>query len=475
MTNQVNNRHEQSKVVLLLQDSRYFYRRGLKAYREHNLSLAAKMFHRAMNLSPKDENVLVQLAMIYTELQEYEKSNELLQRIIKEVNPHMTECYYFMANNYAHLGLFHEAHKYALLYEEQNEDGEFDEEINDLLDMLAIEVDDDLFKDQDDLIVKQEIAKSYLENGQFHKAIEQLCDLIEEYPEFWSAYNNLALAHFYLGEVKEAKNYLSLVLERNPGNLHALCNLLVFYFYERKDDDVRQLVKKLACIHPMLTEHRYKLGATFALVGYYDEAFKWLYSLYRSGFNGDDTFFYWLSYSAYYTGHHELSYKCWEKVLEYNPDKEGSEPWAKSDSSYELEIELYNIYMISKHSDRKEELLNRQFHTPLEKEAIEYVLSNGKNEKTVVSFAFRVADMLKREDDESFLLIEWFHIFIQAVKHNIKLQNEKAWAAAVHYVHLKHKKVQVTKTNMADMYQLSPATLTKYVRQVEKFETDDQM
>ena len=32
--------------------------------------------------------------------------------------------------------------------------------------------------------------------------------LIKDYPEYWSAYNNLALAYFYLGKIEKADNIL---------------------------------------------------------------------------------------------------------------------------------------------------------------------------------------------------------------------------------------------------------------------------
>lgn len=465
--NQIENRHEQSKVVPFLQDSHYFYERGLKAYRERNLSVAVKMFERALHLNNRDEDVLLQLAMTYTELSEYEKSNKLLQYILDEINPHFVAGYYFIANNYAHLGLFQEAYKYALTYEQEDEEGEFQDENDELLEMLAIEG-EEAITDQDDLIVKQEVAKSYLEKGQFQEAISELQELIHQYPEFWSAYNNLALAHFYLGEVEEASRYLSLVLERNPGNLHALCNLLVFYFYERKDEDVEQLVRKLSNIHPILAEHRYKLGATFSLVGHYDEAFKWLYHLYRTGFQGDDTFYYWLSYSAYHTGHIELAEKCWEKVLVFNPEKAGAEPWGPSSSSKELYKQLYEIYTISKRKDAKEIISTRTFHTPIEKEAIEFVLSGGKSQTSTISFAFRVADLLQNERNEE-EVIGWFYILLLAVNREFKLQNPEGWAAAYHYLYVKEELGEnVTKTSIAHSFQLSVQTLSKYVKKMEE-------
>lgn len=40
----------------------------------------------------------------------------------------------------------------------------------------------------------------------------------------------------------------------------------------------------------MLSEHQYKLGATFALVGENELAYLWLKKLYKHGFDGDGPF-----------------------------------------------------------------------------------------------------------------------------------------------------------------------------------------
>jgi len=465
VANRMHNREEKAKVIPFILDSRFFYERGMKAYRERNLTLAIKMFQRALHLEPKNEEVICQLAFVYTEIGEFQKSNELLSYILDEINPDMTECYYFIANNYAHLGLFQEAYKWAILYAEKEPYGEFTEENEDLLEMLEVEGEANVNSAQDDLIMKQEKARSFLEKGQLNEAIHQLKSIINDYPDFWSAYNNLALAYFYLGEVDKAKEYLALVLEKNPGNLHALCNLLVFYFYERKDDEVEHLVQKLSSIHPLFLEHRYKLGATLALVGYYDHAFKLLYTLYSQGFDGDDTFYYWLSYSAYFTGNKELAKKCWKRVIQISPDKKGMEPWVE-DATLQVEImekKLYELYREKK--SKQKEGHPKEIDSAFSKLLPKY---NDKEQQKIMSFAFQVADYLQVNSENDRLLAEWFHLFVFALKANIKLKNEKAWAAAVHFWWIKRENEKETQANIAKKYHISRTTLAKYIKMLKE-------
>ena len=65
----------------------------------------------------------------------------------------------------------------------------------------------------------------------------------------------------------------------------------------------------------MLTEQQFKLGATFALIGEYEFAYKWLEELQKQGYEGDGPFYYWLTYSAYFTGHENNCPKHYGKRL----------------------------------------------------------------------------------------------------------------------------------------------------------------
>ena len=75
------------------------------------------------------------------------------------------------------------------------------------------------------------------------KLVEVLEKLIVENPDFWAAYNNLALAYFYIGEEDQAKALLHQVLDENRGNLHALCNLAVIHYYEKNEKELEEIVE----------------------------------------------------------------------------------------------------------------------------------------------------------------------------------------------------------------------------------------
>jgi tetratricopeptide (TPR) repeat protein len=485
MAKDLKARRTKAQIIPFIQSGEYYFKKGLRAYRQRDLYKAKKYLERAMMLKPNDPIIICQLAVVHTEIGEYQQSNLLLTLILEKLDPNMADCYYFLANNYAYLGLFQEAHKYAKKYLEKEPDGEFAEDTEDLIELLSIEAEEEghPINDEDELILKQEKAKDLLEKGKLFDAIDVLKQIIAEYPEFWSAYNNLALAYFYLGDVEKATSIIEGVLRKNPGNLHALCNLLVFFYYERKDDKVAELVSQLECVHPMLTEHRYKLGATFGLIGRYDLAYKWLRNLYKYGFDGDATFYYWLAHSAYFNGNIQFAKDIWEKVVQLNPSKQAFAPWNVAGQSVEngitkqwitshrLEERLYGLFLLSKSQDFNA-VVPIEPKTETEKEFLLYLQSKQRHSaNTFIADCCEIAATLynynKPHTEE--LLLTWFHIFVQSLKNkHFKLANHLAWAAATEYIWSKFNKKNITQKELAKKYDISPTTLAKYVKFVKE-------
>lgn len=482
---------QKGKILSFLPTGEYYFKEGLKAYHRCDYKKSKKYLERAFQLDPGEPMIACQLAIILTELGEYDESNRMLHIILEELDEEMTECHYLLANNYAHLGLFKDAYQHANLYLELDPEGDFTDDTEDLLELLSMEADDldEELYEQDDLIIKQEQARELLEAGYFQKAIELLEYVIKEYPEYWSAYNNLALAHFYSGEIEKAEEILKDVLVRNPGNLHALCNQLVFAHYQRETEKAKQLLEGLQKIQPLLSEQQYKLGATFALVGEYDLAYCWLKKLYKHGFDGEAPYYYWLSYASYYTGHEAFARSIWKKVLDLNPEKEGYGPWndKKNSSGFEKgsntailrmeseypEERLFALFLISL-SPKKCAWLEEVNTEHLTAEELDYFFYLKSGKQSAAVDAEKVANYLYRHykpigEEEATLYLLWFSIYNELTKESVPLKNQKAWAAATDYLWNKLRNERVSLKEAAERYGISTATVGKYVKKLHAF------
>ncbi|TCJ06451.1 tetratricopeptide repeat protein [Cytobacillus praedii] len=486
-------RQPKGKLLTFNPTGEYYFAKGLKAYHKRDLYKAKKYIQRAMQLEPGEPMIVCQLAIICSELGDYQEANTFLHTILEELDADMVECHYFLANNYAHLGFFKDAYHHANLYLELDEDGEFVDHTMDLLELLTMEaeeMDEELY-DQDDLITKQEHARELLESGHFPKAVELLNSVIDEYPEYWSAYNNLALAYFYLGDNQKAADILEKVFQENPGNLHALCNKLVFAFYQHDLPEVKALKDMLKKIKPISIEHQFKLGATFALTGEYDEAFSLLRSLQKKGFDGDGTFFYWLSYAAYYTGREAIAQSAWKKAIQMNPEKEGSEPWnedktvldgfenhhvsilKKLESDY-IEERLFALFLTSVSAGKDEilaskEMKQNQRFSHLEREYLSFL----RTKEEMADQALHETAILLYQNYhpigtvEAGLFLMWFAVFVKMESSSLPVKNNKAWAGAVEYIWMKMREEKVSQQQLAGKYGVSSSTLQKYVKMVK--------
>ncbi|WP_394234644.1 tetratricopeptide repeat protein [Niallia oryzisoli] len=494
-----NSQAKKSKGQLLsfIPTGEYYFSKGLKAFHRRDFHKAIKYLKRAMQLEPGEPMIVCQLAIIHTELGEYMESNELLHFILEELDEEMMECHYFLANNYAHLGYFKDAYAHVTLYLQEEEDGEFVEDAEDLLDILTLEADDldEELYEQDDLIKKQDQARELLESGHFPKAVKLLKDVIEEFPEYWSAYNNLALAYFYLGELEKASKTLDLVMEKNPGNLHAMCNKLVFAYFQKNKEETAVISDVLKKVKPMLSEHQFKLGATFALIGEYEPAFQWFKKLYKQGYEGDGSYYYWFSYAAFFTGKEQLARSLWEKVLERNPGKAGLEPWNEEHPAAEgfedhdasivkklksdyIEERMFALFLISL-SDKKEtwlssnEVVKNQKFSSLENQYVNMV-KVGKIDSSQLVVAHETAKALYERHHpigtvEAGLYLMWFSVFVEMSEAKVALKNKDALAAATEYVWKKLRNEKLSQKLVAKQYGLSPSTLQKYIKLVNGF------
>lgn len=341
-----------------------------------------------------------------------------------------------------------------------------------------------------------------MEAGDFKAAVHHLESIIVDYPDFWAAYNNLALAYFYIGETEMARSLLHEVLERNKGNIHALCNLAVFYYYEKKEEELESLLELLLKIKPYQFEHRYKLGATFALIGRHKEAYHWLRSLQKRGFDGDAGYYFWLSHSAYFSGHEAVAKEAYAKLVEIDPTKAGYEPWRDVQSdippdSYEQDRgfllgkiqngyrseRMFGFYLLGKSGHKQEIISHPSYINVSELSEMERLFLATSLDYDLVpvdeldeSFlrALETTDLLYEEyrplnKQGTHLFQMWFALCESALNKSYPFANPPALAAAADYMFQSSRYTDVTKKALAQKYGISVPTLTKYVGQLIEF------
>nr|WP_138495438.1 tetratricopeptide repeat protein [Paenibacillus pinistramenti] len=307
-------------------DANFFFERAVSALERLQYDKALKYFRKAVEYEPGNPVNHCNLAGILSETGDYEGSNEVLSRILSEVDETMTECYFYMANNYANLEKFEDAEEALVTYLEKDADGQFLAEAEEMMELLQYELNRPAKVGRIKSLQGQtehDQARSLLERGEFTAAVKQLEKLLQEQPDFLAARNNLALGYYYMGMFKEAMAAIEDVLRRDPGNLHGLCNLAVFIQHDGNQEDLQVLSDHLAGIVPFHQEHVFKLATTMGILGRHEAAYGHFKRLLKDDeVNFDPCLFHYAAVAAYNIGRYQEAEGLWKQAAKRDPESE---------------------------------------------------------------------------------------------------------------------------------------------------------
>lgn len=324
---------DQSNIIPFLPSGKFYFSHGIQAFQKRRFNAAVKWLKKAIDSSPDEPLYTCQLSVVYTEVGSYHAANQLLSEVLANFGKEYVDCYYLMANNYAHLGLLKDAKKYVDLYLEQSEDGEFEEAANQLLEMLdSLEEDDDddewAFEDEDELLVYQETAFYHLEHEEWDHALSVLHEMMEMFPEFDMAKHKYAYALFMSGDEQEAINIEEQWLEKDPSNIQSHVNLATFFIEQQSTEQAQIHINRLRNVFPMHEQQKLAVAETLTRAGLYQEAMDRFRVLVDKQVVRRKVYYKWYSIASYHTGNPSKALQLWEKGCKQFPklSSEGG-PW----------------------------------------------------------------------------------------------------------------------------------------------------
>lgn len=314
-----------TNVIPFQVDAAFYFERAVHYLDRHDLKNALKNFRKASELEPNNPVNHCNLAGILSELGEFEQSNLILQKILGDIDPDMVECYFYMANNYANLGSYDLAEEYAARYLDAEPEGEFASDADEMLQILVQEfgggkVLHERRERQEQEQRDHDTARQLLEEGKFMEASEYLEQAIREHPDSTAPRNNLSLAYYYLGELDKAIDAALAVLERDSSNVHALCNLAVFYQHLGKREQMQEILDCLRKLYPLYFDHTYKLATTMGILGEHTAAYRLFRQLLRWSDRQDAQLLHCVAAAAANLGFYDKAERIWEEVKVLDPD-----------------------------------------------------------------------------------------------------------------------------------------------------------
>ncbi|WP_414694699.1 tetratricopeptide repeat protein [Paenibacillus sp.] len=312
-----------NKVIPLSMDATFFFERAVQSLDRLKYDKALKYFRRAVEYEPDNPVNHCNMAGILSEMGKYGESNDVLRHIVDLVDPSMTECYFYMANNFANMEDFESAEEALVHYLEHDANGQFLDESEEMMELLSMELERPMklskIKSREGL-VEHDRARALLEEGKFAEAIKLLEKLVQMHPEFSAAHNNLALAYYYVGRFTDALQAVQQVLEIDPGNLHGLCNLGIFYQHAGEREPLEELVALLEKTVPYHQEHVFKLATTMGVLGRHDSALRHFRRLLKTEAGQSDVCLYhYAAVACYNLDRYAEARRYWKQAEKLDP------------------------------------------------------------------------------------------------------------------------------------------------------------
>ena len=106
-------------------NANFFFDRAVRSLDRFQYDKALKYFRKAVEYEPDNPVNHCNMAGILSETGDYKASNDVLAHVLEQVDPLMTECYFYMANNYANMEQFEKAEEALVTYLEEDPSGQF--------------------------------------------------------------------------------------------------------------------------------------------------------------------------------------------------------------------------------------------------------------------------------------------------------------------------------------------------------------
>lgn len=313
-------------VIAMQLDAEFFFERGVKFMERNQLRQAEKAFRRTVEYEPNNPVNYCNLAGVLSELGDFEGSNEVLFHVLTQLDPEMTECQFYLANNYANMGQYDVAEEYVLKYLDAEPEGEFVLDAEEMLDILVDEFGGgEVSAKWEAERIERERAQAIrdgrhlLEEGQFEAAVDWLQGLTTENPADMAAHNNLSLAYYYTGRYQKAIETAEHVLTAEPDNLHGLCNLAVFSAHLGPPGRLRTIVQQLSKVFPLHYDHAMKVATTLGIIGEHAAAFELFHKLVKFVDEPETILMHSIAASAANIGRFNVATRWW-RALSQEPD-----------------------------------------------------------------------------------------------------------------------------------------------------------
>ncbi|MCQ1530004.1 tetratricopeptide repeat protein [Lutispora saccharofermentans] len=266
----------EKKVVPFEREADFYFDLSFKYLQNGRLKTALRYIEKAVNIKPDDSYMQFNYAGLLAELGHIEHSSSVLLNIVNNLDPGYDECYFGLGCNFLQIQKIKKALEYFEKYLSLAPYGEFAEEAEHLVEMLTMIIDANNNLDDEELekIYKiEEDAIKFMERRDYEKALKNLEEVVSKLPNAVPAKNNLSLTNYYLGKIDIAIAMAKEVLAYEQGNVHANCNLAIYYNKLGINSLLGRQIRIIKKLYPENEDYAYKIADTLGCLNRYKEAY----------------------------------------------------------------------------------------------------------------------------------------------------------------------------------------------------------
>jgi len=309
-----------NNIVGFEQPAEFYYNSALKYLEDYNYIDALPYLRKAVEKDPENSEYSTALAEALTEIGRFDESNSIILDLLNRGSDD-SELFFGLGCNYMGLGDLERAGDCFEQYTAAGEEGEFYydaveflnfiEDYKDSGDMPGLfDLDDDSFGDVSADADKEAIAESVQQAMEDSGVSER--DLL-----FMK--NNMAMALYYEGRYDEAVAVAEEMLKREPDNVFALCDLILFSAEKQDLLRMTELLAKLEKVHTEDPEAIFKKAVTYCEIKLHERALKEFNECLK--FKPFDTgILFMTGIAAANTGDYKYAVDCFAKCLKIDPD-----------------------------------------------------------------------------------------------------------------------------------------------------------
>lgn len=476
--------------ITYISNGDYMEHQGRKELQEGKYEQAIQFFEYARKEKPTDLSLLYDLSHAYMWMGQYDKAFASSK-----------EAYLLDARNEEVAALYSKAHLLLHLPMVRPEWVHVSREkkdtwiVHELLEFLVLQL-----KEKEDLIAYLDLYIGQLmvavQAGRMEDAAAVVEEMIVQQRKEPLFYQLLTFCYFYSNQIEKAHQALRQAEELDD---HRLISSLLHLLLYAEIKDVDQLKRRLETDYPMyvfssLDEHvivSYVLSA----VGQHESAFQFLSQvlfekhqeltarealhLYHHGFfipvdEAETAYFLnqLLASAAFSSQHFEPLVAADTEQVRYEQNQEIIVYKLNNEQQSER---LFGILLAQQgqvlEDERIQEALKQLSH-PTDLAFLQFAKQEAPQLLSGEMLrAYQVGELLFEQlhpltDERINLLQMWFTVCAIALEKKYDFPNEKAIAAAAHYMFGTKKNRHFTKKEVAEQYGVSPATLTKYIEQL---------